>query len=586
MRLQKRNRCLSSLCVLLVAAASGVYAEKPVKVVDDPYEPNNSLADAYQGLPADMWLSEHNTRGIHNDDDWYRIDITDPDFMRVRVECLHTVAEGDIDLALYNASGVDLKMVWTTTDNEYLDFTVGQTGAYYIRVFAADSEPDGNSYDLRWKALVSDDLYEPNNTLAQAYTGLAEGVWLSTLEGPGLQKDDDWYRVHVSDPNRLRLIVDCTFIHAEGDIDIVLYDAAGVELDYPWTTTDNEQIDFVVSATGYYFVKVCFDNAGNAYDLHWITVAHVPLSLTYITISGPDSVNENSSAQYTCTAHYSNGSSADVSASATWSENSAYAAISSGGVLTTASVSSDQTVTVTAVYADQSADKSVVIKNVAPVVSSLSISGPDEVTENSTAQYYCTAHYSDGSSADVSTSATWSENSAYAAISSGGVLSVSDVPADEAAIVQALYGGFSATREVMLRSSVQLVSYESWLFQQEVPENMMAYEDDPAGDGVPNLLKYACGLPALEFCDTSDLMTLSRDPHSGNFAIIYKVSKSAVDAGVEALWAASPAGPWYPVAIVESIGEEGSIEYWRAPCPAGERGFMRLRALPFAGGLL
>jgi hypothetical protein len=189
---KKGNRCLAAACMLLALGASIVSEGKPVKIADDPYEPNNSLSGAYQGLPAGVWLSEHNTLGIHNDDDWYRIDVSDSGFLRVRIECLHLVAEGDIDLALYSASGADLKMVWTWDDNEVLDFVVGQTGVYYIRVFAGDLESNGNSYDLRWKALpVGEDLYEPNNTLAEAYTGLTEGIWLSSLEGPGLQNDDD-----------------------------------------------------------------------------------------------------------------------------------------------------------------------------------------------------------------------------------------------------------------------------------------------------------------------------------------------------------------------------------------------------------
>jgi predicted phosphodiesterase len=76
----------------------------------------------------------------------------------------------------------------------------------------------------------------------------------------------------------------------------------------------------------------------------------VPPTLTHITISGPAQFNENTGAQYTCMAYYSDGSSNTVTNSAGWSENSNYASINSNGYLTAASVSSDQPCSLTASY--------------------------------------------------------------------------------------------------------------------------------------------------------------------------------------------------------------------------------------------
>jgi hypothetical protein len=80
---------------------------------------------------------------------------------------------------------------------------------------------------------LSDDEYEPNDTLNEAYASLPSGIWLSEHDGLGIHNDDDWYRVELSDPEKLRLVVDCTFLQSEGDIDLVLYDANGIQLDYP-----------------------------------------------------------------------------------------------------------------------------------------------------------------------------------------------------------------------------------------------------------------------------------------------------------------------------------------------------------------
>lgn len=83
-----------------------------------------------------------------------------------------------------------------------------------------------------------------------------------------------------------------------------------------------------------------------------INYTYVP---SYITIDGDLQVNENSGAQYSCSAHYSDGSSTDITNSAYWTDNSPSASINnSNGYLTTDSVSSDQSVTITATYGDLS----------------------------------------------------------------------------------------------------------------------------------------------------------------------------------------------------------------------------------------
>ena len=172
-------------------------------------------------------------------------------------------------------------------------------------------------------------------------------------------------------------------------------------------------------------------------------------SLSSITISGPSQVNESSGAQYTCTAHYSDGSEVDVTNSATWSENTSFTSISSIGYLTTGSVGADSPSTITATYGGrQSNTHMVIIINVPPSVVSLTISGPNWVFENSGAQYTCTALYSDDSTVDVTNSATWSENTSFTSISSTGYLTTGSVGADSPSTITATYGGQSDTQAI------------------------------------------------------------------------------------------------------------------------------------------
>ena len=175
-------------------------------------------------------------------------------------------------------------------------------------------------------------------------------------------------------------------------------------------------------------------------------------TLSSIDVTGPTSVNENSGAQYTCTAYWSDGSTSNVTSSATWSENSPYASIGSSGYLTTIEVSSDKSCRVTASYSGKTDYLDITIKNITYPLSYITISGPTEVNEDSGAQYTCTAHYTDGSSSDVTNSANWSEDSPYADISSTGYLTTSSVSSDQSCQITATYSGKSDNHNITIKN--------------------------------------------------------------------------------------------------------------------------------------
>jgi hypothetical protein len=141
-------------------------------------------------------------------------------------------------------------------------------GIYYLKVYFGNA---GNAYDLRWDDLFvsRDDNYEENDTPANAFDlSSHEGTWLSSIDGLGIQADDDWYRIDVT-PGDENLMVDLTFTHADGNIDLVVYDAAGNRIAESTSVTDNESLDIEVPTSGTHYLKVYGDNAGNTYDLRW-----------------------------------------------------------------------------------------------------------------------------------------------------------------------------------------------------------------------------------------------------------------------------------------------------------------------------
>ncbi|MFB3854421.1 MAG: hypothetical protein ACE148_11430 [Vicinamibacterales bacterium] len=95
--------------------------------------------------------------------------------------------------------------------------------------------------------------------------------------------------------------------------------------------------------------------------------------LTAVTVSGPATVIEESTASYTAMASYSDGSTSNVTAQASWSVNSRFATIDAG-VLTTSAVTSDQALIVSAWYAEAgvalNGTRNVTLQNVPDVTGS------------------------------------------------------------------------------------------------------------------------------------------------------------------------------------------------------------------------
>ncbi len=138
---------------------------------------------------------------------------------------------------------------------------------------------------------TTDDNYEPNNSLNEAFDFTQERTWLSAIDGPGRQYDDDWYEIFV-DTDSLRVVVNLQFTDADGDIDLRLVNANGTTLDASTSFSDNESIDFVVPAGGTYYLKVDLADEGNEYDLWW---DGMPTPFLNLTDSSDDFLNPASS---------------------------------------------------------------------------------------------------------------------------------------------------------------------------------------------------------------------------------------------------------------------------------------------------
>ena len=170
-----------------------------------------------------------------------------------------------------------------------------------------------------------------------------------------------------------------------------------------------------------------------------------PRAFTGLAVSCPAAISEGMSATCTALAQFSDNSTQNVTTLASWSENSAFASITGPGVLTTALVSGNQPVTVTASYMHNGAQRagtaSVTIVDVPPpkTLSGVTVACPSSINEGTSGSCTATARFSDNSTQNVTNGASWSENSAFATISGSGVLTAALVTSNQRVTVTASY---------------------------------------------------------------------------------------------------------------------------------------------------
>lgn len=191
-----------------------------------------------------------------------------------------------------------------------------------------------------------------------------------------------------------------------------------------------------------------------------ITIVHVAPVFTSLAISGPNSISDNSSNQFTANAIYSDGTSQPVSP--TWSITSGPGSITSSGLLTVGQLAADATTTVSASATiggiTKSASQNVTVVHVVPppALTSLSISGPSLVNSGSAAQYLATAWFSDGSSEAVNP--YWSVDSIATSISLYGLLSAGGVASNTPITISASYTVNAVARSASTNVTIQVVA--------------------------------------------------------------------------------------------------------------------------------
>lgn len=259
----------------------------PEVIPDDNYEDNDNWGEPFDlREAATVPLASVNGTGRQLDNDWYRMFSPDG-FNRITVEFDPdgvVEASTDLILSIYDTRGYLVSQVSAPNSGAFLTVrTELGPGYYYVSVIG---DGLGSEYDFVWSygfAPAGDDIYEDNDTLATAYdlTDQKERL-LSEIAEPGLQGDEDWYKVSITGAEGIITVEASDFDMRDGTLNFWLTDDTGEIVaatsyfrDVTDTYFESASIRFEAEEapgpgnTVDYYIWVDGQDRGNSYDLFW-----------------------------------------------------------------------------------------------------------------------------------------------------------------------------------------------------------------------------------------------------------------------------------------------------------------------------
>ncbi len=243
--------CVDGACVVDVPACE-----------DDAFEDND---DAGSATPLEAG-SIDDLRICAGDVDGFRVALCAGGTLTVDVRFTH--ADGDLDAALLDARGGELATSEGTDDGEHLAHTAVAAEEVFVVVYGFGGAGTTYGLDVAIEGCVDEpvcveDDHEADDTPATATPVGGDALFEDRVLCPA---DEDWYAVRACAGGTLR--VTAAFAHADGDIDLQVFDAEGNALGTSDSLEDVEALEIPVEGEAELFVRVYgFGDLGNTYSL-------------------------------------------------------------------------------------------------------------------------------------------------------------------------------------------------------------------------------------------------------------------------------------------------------------------------------
>lgn len=255
---------------------------------DDNQEDNDTLTQVKTkpGLAAGTYQLKSCPGSVFDDEDWYPIDIT------ADATVTATIAGGaasNLDLMLKDSTGKVIVSSAKPGSAEALSSCL-TPGRYYLHVWAWSKAE--NSYSLTWQKQAgtcasqcvddsSDTGGKNDDNKSQARVASVSSAAFKSAAQQICAWDDDWYKVFMVKDETINATLKFTQTKASEDLDLYLYDTAGVQLTKcteadpdlcdsanGQSSTSNEKLTYKIPTTGDYYVVVHgWEGAQNKYDI-------------------------------------------------------------------------------------------------------------------------------------------------------------------------------------------------------------------------------------------------------------------------------------------------------------------------------
>lgn len=195
----------------------------------------------------------------HNETDFFHF--TAPRSGNYRISALTPTSNLDPVLGVFSADGRRLAynddISRTNTDSQLtINLTQGQRYFFGITNYTGTA---GGSYTWSVQGPQSgpsgDDSFEENDSLAQA-SNLGSLSARRVLNNLVMADASDWFRFSMSSSGSTTDYVSISFTHAQGDLDLRLYDASGTLIRYSDSVSNTERVSLNGLTAGTYYVQV------------------------------------------------------------------------------------------------------------------------------------------------------------------------------------------------------------------------------------------------------------------------------------------------------------------------------------------
>jgi len=253
-------------------AIQTAFADRGISGGDDFYEPNDS-----SGAAATI-LSASNPGLYLGDDDWYAFTVQGGSSVTVTASFLHP--NPDLHLYLYSQALTLLDFSDGVSNSESVTTpTPGTNTTYLLHVLGYAGSRGSYDLDFAGGLLIPDDVFEPNDSQAQAASlPLGNSGLLNLL-------DEDWFVLPVAPGANVQVVA--SFNGAQEDLDLELSNGLGFVLSGSYGTGSSESVSALATggAAGSLLLHVHPFAGSGPYTLS-VTAASVPILVSRITLLG------------------------------------------------------------------------------------------------------------------------------------------------------------------------------------------------------------------------------------------------------------------------------------------------------------